>query len=183
MIWDTVISRSCFYQLYRASPSLVQITYQSDFGIDHLVTSLCRDVSWVVGKGCLLWPACSLDKTVSLCTDSFCSPRPNLSVILGTSWLPAFAFQSPVMKRTSFLVLVLEDLVGLHRTSQLQFLWYQWLEHRLGLLWCWMVCLWKQTEIILSFLQLHPKTSFQTLLLSMRATPFLLRDSCPQQYI
>ena len=28
--------------------------------------------------------------------------------------------------------------------------------------------------------ELHPSTSFQTLLLTMMATPFLLRDSCPQ---
>ena len=28
---------------------------------------------------------------------------------------------------------------------------------------------WKQTEIILSFLRLHPSTAFQTLLLTMRA--------------
>ena len=37
-----------------------------------------------------------------------------------------------------------------------------------------------ETEIILSFLRLHPSTAFQTLLLTVRATPFLLRDSCPQ---
>ena len=34
-------------------------------------------------------------------------------------------------------------------------------------------------EIILCFLRLHPSTAFWTLLLIMRATPFLLRDSCP----
>ena len=33
---------------------------------------------------------------------------------------------------------------------------------------------------ILSFLRLLPSTAFQTLLLTMMATPFLLRDSCPQ---
>ena len=32
---------------------------------------------------------------------------------------------------------------------------------------------WKRTEIILSFLRLHPSTAFQTLLLTMMATPFL----------
>ena len=36
------------------------------------------------------------------------------------------------------------------------------------------------TEIILSFLRLHPSTAFWTLVLTMMATPFLLRDSCPQ---
>ena len=41
----------------------------------------------------------------------------------------------------------------------------------------------KQTEIILSFLRLHSSTAFQTLLLTMRATQFLLRNSCAQQQI
>ena len=31
-----------------------------------------------------------------------------------------------------------------------------------------------------SFLRLHPHTTFWTLLLIVRATPFRLRDSCPQ---
>ena len=43
-------------------------------------------------------------------------------------------FQSPIMKRTSFWVLVLEDLVGFHRTVQLQLLQDYWSGHRLGLL-------------------------------------------------
>ena len=30
-------------------------------------------------------------------------PRPNLPVTPGVSWLPTLAFQSPIMKRTSFL--------------------------------------------------------------------------------
>ena len=38
---------------------------------------------------------------------------------------------------------------------------------------------WKATEIILSFLRLQPGTAFLTLCLTMRATPFILRDSCP----
>ena len=33
--------------------------------------------------------------------------------------------------------------------------------------------------IILSFLRLHPSTAFWTLLLTMRVSPFLLKDSCP----
>ena len=41
------------------------------------------------------------------------------------------------------------------------------------------ICLGNE-EIILLFLRLYPSTAFQTLLLTMRATPFLLRDSCPQ---
>jgi len=38
---------------------------QSDFGIDHLVMSMYRVDSCVVGKGCLLWPVCFLGKTLS----------------------------------------------------------------------------------------------------------------------
>ena len=53
---------------------------------------------------------------------SFCSPRPNLLGILGISLLPTFALQFPVMKRTSFLVLVLVGLVDFYRTFRLQLL-------------------------------------------------------------
>ena len=37
---------------------------QSDFSIDHLVSSMCRVFSDVVGRGCLLWPVHSLGKTL-----------------------------------------------------------------------------------------------------------------------
>ena len=45
----------------------------------------------------------SWQSSISLCPASFCTPRPNLPVIPGISWLPTFAFQSPIMKRTFFL--------------------------------------------------------------------------------
>ena len=45
----------------------------------------------------------SWENSISLCPASFCTPRPNLPVTPGISWLPTFAFQSPIMKRTSFL--------------------------------------------------------------------------------
>ena len=35
-------------------------------------------------------------------TASFRIPRPNLPITPGVSWLPTFAFQSPIMKRISF---------------------------------------------------------------------------------
>ena len=51
--------------------------------------SMCRVFSCVVGRGCLLWPVHSLGKTlISLCPASFHTPRPNLPVIPGVSWLP-----------------------------------------------------------------------------------------------
>ena len=63
MIWATVSSQSCFCWLYRASPSLAAKN-QSDFGVDHLVMSMCRVFSCVVGRGCLLWPVHSLGTTL-----------------------------------------------------------------------------------------------------------------------
>ena len=100
--------------------------------------SMCRVFSCIVGRRCLLC-AFSWQNSISLCPASFCIPRPNLPVTPGVSWLPTFAFQSPVMKRTSFWVLVLKGLGGLHRTVQL--LQHYWLGHRLAVPWYWMVCL------------------------------------------
>ena len=40
----------------------------------------------------------SWQNSVSLCPVSFCTPRPNLPVTPGMSWLPPLAFQSPTMK-------------------------------------------------------------------------------------
>ena len=87
--------------------------------------------------------AFSWQNSISLCSASFCTPRPNLPVTPGVSSLPTFAFQSPIMKRTSFWgisrscrsrLVDLEGLVGLHRNIQLQLLQRYWLGHRLGLL-------------------------------------------------
>ena len=75
----------------------------------------------------------SWQNSASLRPASFCALRPNLSVILGISWLSTLAFQFPMMRRTLFLVLVLEGLVHFHRSSQ-RLLQHQWLGHRLGLL-------------------------------------------------
>ena len=72
----------------------------------------------------------------------------------------------------------LEGLVGLHRTIQLNF--FSITGQAIDLDYCDIEWFALETEIILSFLRLHPTTAFQTLLLSMMATPFLLRDSCPQ---
>ena len=45
----------------------------------------------LVGRECLLWPVCSLGRTlISLCPASVHTPRPNLPVAPGVSWLPPF---------------------------------------------------------------------------------------------
>ena len=46
----------------------------------------------------------SWQNSISLCPASFCTPRPNLPITPGVSYFQVFfAFQSPIMKRTSFL--------------------------------------------------------------------------------
>ena len=91
--------------------------------------SMCRVFSCVVGRRVFaITSEFSWQNSVSLCPASFCTPRPNLPITPGISWLCTFGFQSPVMKRISFWVLVLEGLVGLHRTIHLQLLQHYWLD-------------------------------------------------------
>ena len=76
-------------------------------------------------------------------------------------------------------MLVLKGLVGLHRTIQLQLLQHYWLGHGLDYHDIEWFALETNKDHSVIF-EMHPSTAFQTLLLTMMATPFLLRDSCPQ---
>ena len=81
------------------------------------------------------------------------------------------------MKKTSFLVLVL-GLLGLHRRVQLQFLWHGW---GIDLDYCdieWFALETNRNHSVI--FEIASKYCISTLLLTMMATPFLLRDSCPQ---
>ena len=140
MIWAIVSSWSSFCWLYRTSLSL------STKNIINLISVLtiwwCPWVeSSLVLEEAVCYDQCVLLAKLGLCPASFCTPRPNLPVTPGVSWLPTSAFQSPMMKRTSFWVLVLDGLVYPHRTIQLQLLQHYWMGHRLGLLWYSMVSL------------------------------------------
>ena len=130
----------------------------------------CVELSLVLLEEAVYYNQCVLWKTfVSLCPVSFCTPRPNLPITPGISWLPTFAFQSSIMKRIFFffLVLVLEAIIELHRTHQLWLLWHEWLGHRLRLLWCWMICLGNKPRSLCHFWGCTQV--FQTLLLIVRA--------------
>ena len=155
MIWATVSSQPCFCWLCKASPSLAAKNIIILISVSTIWWCPCIESCLVLLEEGVCYDQCVLlaELYISLCPASFCTPKPNLPVTPGASWLPTFAFQSPIMKRTSFGVLVLKCLVGLHRTIQLQLLQRYWLGHRLGLPWYVMVNL-KRTEIILSFLRL-----------------------------
>ena len=59
MIWATVSSWSCFCRLYRASSTLAA---KNIINLIFMLTILWCPC--VVGRGCLLWPVCSLGKTL-----------------------------------------------------------------------------------------------------------------------
>ena len=148
--------------------------------------SKCRLISCVVGRGYLLtsasswlnsfilfyfifivvvfaiyWHESAWLNSFSLCTASFCTPRPNLPATPGISWLPTFAFQSLMMKKTSFLGFISRS----YRSS-----WNCSTSASLALVvgaQTWITVIlnalsWKWTEIILPFLRLHPSITFQT---------------------
>ena len=91
-----------FCWLYRASPSLAAKNIINLISVLTIWWCPCVVISCIAGSGCVLWPVHSLGKTVSLCPASFCTPRPNFPVTTRISWLPTFAFQFPLMKRTTF---------------------------------------------------------------------------------
>ena len=140
MVWASVNSWSCFCWLYRASPSLTAKNIINLISVLTIWWCPCSLLLCCWKRVFAMTSAFSWHNSLNLCPASFCTPRANLPVTPGISWLPTVAFQSPIMKMTSFLVLVL-GLIGLHRTVQLQLLRCYWLEHRLELPWYWMVCL------------------------------------------
>ena len=104
--------------------------------------SMCRVISCVVGRGCLLWPVRSLGKTVLAFALLHSVFQGQICLLLQVFLDFLLLHSSPLKwKGHLFWVLVLKGLVGLHRTVQHQLLQHYWLGHRLGLLWYWMVCL------------------------------------------
>ena len=102
---------------------------------------MCGVFSYAVGSGCLLWPACSLGKTLLAFALVHFVLQGQICLLLQVSLDFPLLHSSPLSWRQHlFWVLVLEGLVGLHRTIQLQLLQHYWLGHRLGLLWYWIVC-------------------------------------------
>ena len=114
--------------------------------------SMCRAVSWVVGKGCLLWPMRSLYKTLLSFALLHFVLHGQVCLLFQVSLDLLLLHSSPLWwKGHLFWVLVLEDLIGLHRTIQLQLIQHYWLGHILGLLWYWMVCLGNEQRSICCF--------------------------------
>ena len=124
---------------------------------------MCRVISWVFGKGCLLWPVCSLGKTLLAFAMLHIVLQGQTCLLFWVSLDSLLLYSSPLWwKGHHFLVLVLGSVAGLCRTGCLQLIQYQWLGHWFGLL---MLngLPWGRSRIILSFLRLHPSTAVWTL--------------------
>ena len=170
-----------FADYYRVSPSLAALNIISPiFGIEHLVMSLCRVFSCVVGRWCLLWPVHSLGRTLLAFALLHFVLHGQTCLLLHVFSTSYFCIPVPYDEKDIFFgVFVLEGLVGLHRTIWLQLLQHYWSVHRLDLPWYWMVCLGNEQGSFYCFWDCTQVWHFE-LLLTMRATPFLLKDSCPQ---
>ena len=126
--------------------------------------------------------AFSQQNSVSLCPTSFCTPRTNLPVTPGISRLPTFAFQSPMMKRTCFF--------GVSSRRSYRSLYNGSTSASLTLVvgaQTWITVIlnglpWKQIEIILLSLRLHPSTAFRTLV-DYQGYSIFSKGFLPQQQI
>ena len=134
--------------------------------------SMCRVFSCVVGRECLLWLMHSLGKTLL----AFAVLQ---SVFQGQTWL-LFQVSLDFLLLDSSLLWPLNFWVSSRRSCMSSSI-HSTLASSALLVGAkpWITVIlkglpWKWTEIILSFLRLRPSTAFQTLLLTMRTTPFLL---------
>ena len=120
---------------------------------------MCKVISCVVGRECLLWTVCSLDKTLLAFALLHFVLQRETCLLLQVSSTSYFCILIPYDEKNIFIwgggrgvqQLALKDLVGLHRTIQLQFLQHYWLRHRLGLLWYWNVYLGNKLRLFCCF--------------------------------
>ena len=178
MIWATVSSWPCFCWLYRASPYSAAKNIINLISVSTIWWCLCVVISCVVGRGCLLWPVHPLGKTL-LAFVLLHFVLQGQTCLLRQVSLDFLLWHSIPKDKKDICVcvcVVLEGLTGLQRTGQLHLLQHSWPGHRLGLLWCWVVCLGNNRDHSVIF----EVASKYCILLTMMATPFLLRDSYPQ---
>ena len=117
-----VSSRACFCWLYRTSPSSVARSIINLIPILTIWWYSCVVISYIVGKGCLLWPIYSLDQTLLVFALLHFVLQGQTCLLLHVSLDFLLLRCNPLWwKGHLFLVLVLENLEGLHRTIQLSF--------------------------------------------------------------
>ena len=112
---------------------------------------ICREFSCVFGRGCFMTTV-FLGKILLAFVICHFVLQDQIWLLFQVSLCLLFLHSSPRGWKWHILgMLVLEDLVGLHRPIQLQLLQHYWLGHRLGLLWYWMVSLGNQQRLFSHF--------------------------------
>ena len=143
MIWATVSSWSCFCWLCWASPSLAAKNIINLISVLTIWWCPCVESSLVLLEGGVCYDQCILLAKLYQPLPWFilyskakfaCSSRRSL-----TSYfcIPVFNNEKDIF----VWVLVLEGLIGLHRSVHHQLLQHYWSGYRLVTPWCWMVCL------------------------------------------
>ena len=123
MVWVIQLQFLCLLTVYSFYIFSYKECNQSDFSIDHLVMSMCKVISCVVEKRCLLWPVCSLGRILLAFALLHSVLQGQSCLLLQVSLDFLLLHYNPLWRIVHlFLVLVLEGLLGLHRTNQFQLL-------------------------------------------------------------
>ena len=143
MIWATVSSQSCFCWLWKASPSLAPKNAINLISVLTIWWCPCVELSLVLLEEGVCYDQCVLLGKLLLAFALLHCVLHGQTCLLLQVYLNFSLLHSCYLwwKEHLFLVLVLEGLIGLNRTVQLQLLQHYWSGLRLGLLWYWMVCL------------------------------------------
>ena len=132
MIWATVSSRSCFCWLYRASSSSAAkniINLSSTLTIWWYPCVECRVFSCVVGRGCLLWPVCSLVKTLlAFALLHFVLQGQTFLFLLAILWNSAFKWVYLSFSPLPFASLLFSAICKAYSDNQIAFLNFFFLE-------------------------------------------------------
>ena len=132
MIWATVSSWSCFCWLYRASPSLASKNIINLISVLTIWWCPCEKSSFVLLEEGVCYDQCVL--LAKLCQPLLCFILYSKAKLACYSWyLLTTSLDSSLLwwKVHLFLVLVLEGLIGLHKTVQHQLFQCFW--PRIGL--------------------------------------------------
>ena len=145
--------------------------------------SMCRVISFVVGRGCLLWLAHSLGKTLLAFALLHSVLQGQTCLLLQVCLDFLLLLSSPLWwKGYLFSVLVLEGLVCLHKTIQFSFFgisgWGIDLDYY-GIEWFAL----ETNRDHSVFSGIAPKYCISDSFVDYEGSPFLLRNSCPQQKI
>ena len=143
MIWATVSSRFCFCWLDRASLSLVAKNIINMISVLTIWWYPCVEAFHVFLEEGICYDQCILLAELLLAFARLHSVLQGQICLLLQVFLDFLPLHTSPLKWKGhlFWVLILEGLVGLHRTIQLQLLQHYWSGHRLRLLWYWMVAL------------------------------------------